>query len=198
MAGNRQPIKGRLIIQVDTQEYLDLVEKTNSILFWDIESSGGFNADYGSAVVISGKPFGKKAQSFVVSQVGHDQKIVREFREYADSFPVWCTYFGKGFDVKFVNSRLLKWKLPSLPKKLHIDMYFQLAPKLALSRKSMAHISSFLKTKHRKMAVDPDVWANAPFDPASLPILQQRCEADCVELEDLYSRTRQLIADIKR
>ena len=107
------------------QHYLNIAEKSNDLLFFDIESTG-FKADYGSTLVISCKPFGMKATSFPVIQVGNDKKIIREAKEMMENYGCWVSFYGKGFDIPFLNTRLLKWGIKPIEKRLHLDLFFTL------------------------------------------------------------------------
>lgn len=184
--------------QVETETLLRLVEKAGTLVFWDIESTGR-EADYDSMLVSTLKPIGKKPITFAIEQVGNDKKVARLTGEELGKYDVWVTYFGKGFDWKFLNTRLLKWGMQPIEPKLHIDMYFSVASKLLTGRKSQAHILDFLGTKQRKMSVSPNVWAEAPHNEAvSIPTLVKRCESDVAGLEAMYQRTKHLIRDVKR
>lgn len=145
------------------------------------------------------KPFGKKAVSFAIEQLGNDKRVVREAKEYMESFDVWVTYYGKSHDLPLLNTRLLKWNLPPVSPRPHIDLYYQLKYKLRMGRRSQAHLLSFLSTPEQKMSVSPDVWASLASNfKTNLKILIERCESDVKGLEDLYKRTRHLIINVTR
>lgn len=184
-------------MQVDVQTFLRLVENNKSLAFFDIESTGR-EADYDSVLVISVKPYHSKPKSFSVTQVGNDSKILKEARDYLNMFDAWCTYYGKGFDCQFINTRLLRHKSRPLNLVPHIDMYFQLRGKTLLGRRSMAHYAEFMRLKTQKMSVSPDVWSDASWKTKeNLPILVRRCESDTEVLEQVYDEAKHLIRDIK-
>ena len=185
-------------MQIDPQYYLDLAEKTSDMVFFDIESSGGFNADYGSTLVVSVKPYGQKPYSFPIKQVGNDQKVVREAKECLESFGSWVSYYGKGFDVPFLNTRLLKWGLQPIETRPHIDMFFVLKHHTKMSRKGLASFASFLELEDLKMGVSQNVWSEAAWKASHMKTIVKRCEQDCITLEQLYNKTRHIIKDIKR
>lgn len=183
-------------MKLSVQDFLRLVENSKSIVFFDIEATG-LKGDYGSTLVISVKPFNKNPSSFVVSQVGHDQKIVREARDLMAQADCWVSYYGKGFDIPFLNTRLLRWGMEPMPKVHHIDMYFVLKAHIATGRRSQAHLLEWLQTAQRKMTVSANTWAEIASNPAGLEIMRRRCESDTAGLEALYKKTKHLIADIK-
>jgi uncharacterized protein YprB with RNaseH-like and TPR domain len=185
-------------MQVDAQRFLTMVEKAKSIAFFDIEASG-LNGDYNSALVVSAKPYGLKPVTLSVVQPGNDQKMVREAKELLESFDCWVSYYGKGFDIPFLNTRLLKWGIAPIDKRHHIDMYYVLAYSLKTSRRSQAHLLNWLGTPEQKMSVSADVWNRIAENPTKhMPTMRKRCESDCAGLESLYDRTKHLIREITR
>lgn len=165
--------------------------------FFDIEASG-LRGDYNSILCISVKPYGKKPTSFSVKAVGNDVKVVREARDFLESFDAICGYYSKGFDIPMINTRLLKWGLAPVKKRPHIDMYYQLKHKLLTARRSQGHLLSWLGTPDQKMSVSADVWAQIASDvDTHMPGMIKRCESDCAGLEGLYKKTKHLIVDIK-
>jgi len=184
--------------RIDTQTLLDLYERTNSICFFDIEATT-LTADYGSIVCISVKPFSGKPETLLVRRPGRDGKICREARDILNSYHCWVTYYGKGFDVKMLNTRLLLAKQPILEKKHHLDLYYLNRGNLALSRRSQAHIMNFLGQKEQKMSVSPNVWGSdiPDWKPKTQRALKLRCESDVIGLQELYTNVRHIVRDLK-
>lgn len=183
-------------MKIDPQKYLDLVEAAGDLVFWDIESTG-FKGDYNSVLCVSMKPYGKDPYSFNIKAVGNDQKVVREVRDELEKYHCWCTFYGKGFDVPMLNTRLLKWGGEPVQSRHHIDMYFMLKSNTNLSSRSMAAAAGFLRTPEQKMSVPAYVWSEVGFNMKHMDTLVERCESDCVVLEDVYKKSRHLIKDIR-
>ncbi len=185
-------------MQVDAQDYLRLIEGAGTLAIFDIEASG-LRGDYNSILCVSIKPFGQKARSYSIEQAGNDQKVVRQVKKDLESFDCWCTYYGKGFDVPMINTRLLKWGIAPLNKRPHIDMYYSLKSNLLTARRSQGHLLSWLGTPEEKMSVSADVWNRIVGNPKKhMPEMKRRCESDCEGLEALYRRTKHLIREITR
>lgn len=185
-------------MQVDSQDYLRLCERANTLAFVDIEATG-LRADYSSALVISIKPYQSDPFSFVVAQPGNDQKIVRQAKEALEYFDCWVTFYGKGFDIPFLNTRLLRWKTRPIDKRHHVDLFFSLKANVLTARKSQAHFLRFLETPEQKMDMSPDEWNKVIADPKKqLKKMVARCESDVTGLQGLYERTKHIIRDIKR
>ncbi len=185
-------------MQIDTQVYLDLVEDAGKLVFWDIEASG-LRGDYNSILCASFKPYNTKPFTVKIKQVGNDQRVVSEIKEILEDYECWCTYYGKGFDVPMLQTRLLKWGKDPVRTKHHIDMYFTLKSHLLMARKSMAQMAGFLGTPEQKMGVGPNVWSEMAFNmDKHMPQMVARCESDTAVLEDVYKKTRHLIKEIKK
>jgi len=183
-------------MNVDAQEYLGLLEQTDGLVFFDIESSN-LRGDYGAVLVVSVKPYGKKPTSFAVKQIGHDSLVVRNAKAELEKAKVWVSYYGKGFDVPFLNTRLLKNGQMPLDKRPHLDMYFVLKSHILTSRRSQSHLLSWLGTPEQKMAVSADIWAKIGSNVKKyIPTMVERCESDCAGLEALYNQTKHVIGDI--
>ena len=167
-------------------------------MFVDIESTG-LRGDYNSVLCVSLKPYGKKPYTFSIKQPGNDQKVVREVKAELEKYLVWCGYYSKGFDIPMLNTRLLRWKLMPIEKRLHLDMYYALKYNLLTARKSQGHLLSWLGTPQQKMTVSASVWSDILNDvEGEMPEMVSRCESDVKGLEALYKRTRHIIRDLKR
>lgn len=184
-------------MKINVEDYLRLVENANTIAFWDMEATG-LRGDYNSIIVISVKPYNSEVKSFQINQPGNDKRVCREAAEYLSDMDCWVTYYGKGFDAPMLQTRLLKWGLPRLHMKPHIDMYYVLKYHLLTARKSQGHLLSWLEAPEQKMTVGADMWNQiiSNFD-ETIPVMIDRCESDAIGLQCLYEKTKHLIRDIK-
>jgi hypothetical protein len=181
-------------MQLDAQRYLKLVEKANTIGFLDIESQGR-EADYGGVHVISVAPLRGKPKTWYARRLGADRRMVKEARDWLNELDLWVTFYGKGFDVSFLNTRLLRWNLEPLQKRHHLDLYYLLRWSTRTGRHSQAHLISWLKLKEPKMSVSADDWTK-PIE--SMATLVKRCESDVRGLKSLYERTKHLVGELTR
>jgi uncharacterized protein YprB with RNaseH-like and TPR domain len=185
-------------VQIEPQEFLDLAIESGRFVFVDIESTG-FRGDYNSVLCGSVKAAGKKPITFTIRQPGNDQAVVRALKDQLDAAAGWCTYYGKGFDIPMLNTRLLKWHQPPIEKRPHVDMYYSLKANILTSRRSQGHLQAWLEQPEEKLFVSPDLWNKVVGDlDGNMPALVKRCESDVTSLEALFTRTRHLIRDIKR
>ena len=186
-------------MQIEPEVFLKLTEAAQRLVFLDIEATG-LRGDYNSVLCVSMKPYGGEPVSFSISQPGNDKKVVREVGEWLDeNADAIVTYYGKGFDIPMLNTRRLRWSLPPLQKRPHIDMYYTLKYNLLTARKSQGHLLSWLEAPEQKMAVGADVWNQVLSDTKKAMVTMiERCESDAAGLEGLYERTKHLIRDIKK
>lgn len=159
----------------------------------------GLNADYGAILCGSVKTVNGPIKTFKVEQLGNDRKVVRELKAYLEGFDIWVTQYGKMFDVKFLNTRLLRHGLAPVSPRPHIDTYFIVKAHMKLSSGSQAQILSFLGTKQQKFHLGPENWADLghSFDEKMVQIVK-RCETDVRGLEQGFHKLKHLVRDIKR
>jgi len=185
-------------VRIEEQAFLRLVEDANTLGFVDLEATG-LRGDYNSVLVVSVKRYQDAPVSFPIAQPGNDKKVVREAKEYLESLDCWATYYGKGYDLPMLNTRLLKWGYDPIEKRPHIDLYYSLKSNLLTARRSQGHLLSWLETPEDKMSVSADVWASVLYDTKKhMKTLIERCESDVIGLQALYERTKHLIREIKR
>lgn len=185
-------------MQLPAQDFLSLVERAESLCSFDIESTN-LKGDYGAILCVSIKPWQGKPVSFVVDKPGNDRAILADVRDALHAYDCWVSYYGKGFDVPMIQSRLLVNNLKPLVKRPHVDMYYVMKYHTLTGRRSQAHLLEWLNAKQRKMTLSPDEWVKVLANPARhLPTMRRRCESDCAGLEALYDRCKHLIQEVTR
>ena len=185
-------------MQVNAQEYLRLMEKAGTLAFFDTEGFG-FDADYGSLLCATVKPYGGEAKTFKAERPGNDRKLIIDLKKHLESFDAWCGFYSKGHDIKYINSRALRYGIKPVEKRPHIDLYFVLKSHLATSRKSQAHLLSWLECPEQKLSVSAESWNRIKYDfKKEMKIMEARCLSDVNGLLNLYERTKHIITDITR
>jgi uncharacterized protein YprB with RNaseH-like and TPR domain len=191
-------------MQIPVQTFLRLVEQAGTLACWDIEATG-LKGDYNSILCVSIKPFGKDPITFAVEKPGNDRKVVEAAAKELGRYDCWVSYYGKGFDYPMLNTRLLRWGLPRLHAKPHIDLYYGLKYHTLLARRSQAHILAWLQLEDpqgtitiQKMTVGADEWNRVLSSPKQvMPTMVKRCESDVKGLEAIYRRTHHLLNDVR-
>lgn len=174
-----------------------LVEAQGTIGFFDIEASG-LKGDYNSVLVVSIRE-GGKTTTYHVKRPGNDKEVVYKAKKHLESLDAWASFYGKGFDIPMLNTRLIRAGYMPIEKRPHLDMYWMLKSNLLVSRRSQAHLLRFFGTEEEKMAMDPEEWNKVLADPEKhMPKMIARCESDVEGLEALYQKSKFIIRDITR
>lgn len=186
-------------MQLDEQDFLRLVETAKTLVFLDIEATS-LHGDYGSILVAVTKRPKQAPRIYRVDFPGRDRSLVGELRDDLASADAWVTYYGKGFDIPMINTRLLRWGYEPLPKKPHLDLYFVVKHRLQTDRRSQGHLLSWLDLPERKMSVSAEVWntvlAGGDEGRAAFDELVRRCRSDVRGLEALYRRLKPLVVRV--
>lgn len=185
-------------MQLDAQAFLRLVEQAGALAFLDIEATG-LRGDYNSVLVVSTKRLGERARSYVVNRPGDDKRVVREAKQDLDNAACWVTYYGKGFDIPMLNTRLLQAGSDPLAHRHHVDLYYLLKFHLLTARRSQGHLLLWSGVPQRKMSVSAELWNKVLAKPKThLPTLVQRCESDVAGVQALYTKTKHLVREVTR
>lgn len=195
-------------MQLEASRFLRLVKTAGTLVTFDLEATG-LNGDYNSVICVSLKPYGKRPYTFKIGRPGHDRAVVRSAKNALEDADCWVGYYSKMFDIRMINTRLLRHGIKPVEKRPHIDMYFVLSSAVNTSRRSQGHYLSWLEVDEerrgapgkplRKMGVSADVWAKLVGNlPKYLPTMVRRCESDVCGLEGLLNRTEHLVQEIQR
>jgi RNase_H superfamily len=128
----------------------------------------------------------------------NDRNLVVDIVDYLSDADLLVTYYGKRFDIPFLNSRILYWRqrgtdIPHLENIPHIDLYDTARRRLALHSNRLASVSAFLGNS-AKTSVDLSIWMDAAYgDKAALEHIVDHCKIDVVTLAEDYMDLRPLI-----
>lgn len=171
------------------------------ILGWDIECTN-LNADWGYVVCAGIKEIGTKKPTKIFKITDYsrykkdptdDSFVLQDLYAWLTAADIWVTWYGKRFDVKYVQSRLLKHKMNPLPPTPHIDGWETARYKMKLSSNRLASVTSFLGLQDKTL-VKSGVWARAQAGhKPSLNYIYHHCKVDCEVLGQVYDRIKTLI-----
>lgn len=168
------------------------------ILTWDIECSGvSFKANSGFLLCVGIKELGKPGVEMyqrdnIQPDPLDDKKLVKQVYDRLIQADMWVTHNGKWFDVKYMNSRLVKWGLPPLPNIPHFDTCEVVFKKLAI-KGSLKEVGKYLHCKTLKHDVSMDEWVRAyAGDKKSLAEIVKHCVHDVKLTEQVYLKLRPL------
>ena len=192
-------------MKVAAQKYLELLENSNELCFWDIEATG-LKGDYDSILCISILPYYGNPISFSVSEVGNDKEVVEQAKNVLEQFSMWCGYYSRGYDIRMLNTRLFKWGIDFVKPSHHLDLYYQLKSKLSTNRRSQAHYMNWFQdlgieedAEMFKKPMGANRWSEMAFRIKDhMPEMVDRCEQDVKGLRSLYKHCKHVIGDVTK
>jgi uncharacterized protein YprB with RNaseH-like and TPR domain len=162
--------------------------------FWDIEA-GGLKSPFDQVLCSGFKEYGQKPYMLSrktkdVTDKGLCIAIASELAKY----DIIVTYYGLGYDKKFMNGRLLMHGLKPLPRQLHIDCY-RLARRIfggTVQSKRLVAICELLGIKG-KTRVEPELWMKMKYAAEAekgkaLKQIVEHCLWDVVTLEQAFDK----------
>jgi uncharacterized protein YprB with RNaseH-like and TPR domain len=168
------------------------------ILIWDLECTG-LKADFGTTLVTGYKWLGEKRiytpsitdYKTFDSDPTDDRQLVKDFIDIFNEADMTVTYFGTGFDRKWLNAKVMEYDLGVLPNTPMVDLFYTVKANMAISRKSLQNVGYFLGLSTEKTPVEGKVWrrASAGHRP-SIKYIKDHCRADVAILEEAYLKLR--------
>lgn len=173
------------------------------ILFLDIETFGfDFNADKGFILCACYKWLGetkvhtitRKNPTKFADNPENDKEICKQLAEIIEAADMIFTWNGRSFDIRFIQTRMLKHRLGYLPPVPHEDGLLTARAGLKMTR-SLKNVGKFFKLKNQKEGVDIDEWMKAGAGhPKALKHVIEHCITDIKMTEEAYH----LIAPMSR
>lgn len=121
-----------------------------------------------------------RIEDYCEGKFSRDGDLALAIRNYIEQHTMSCGWFSKGFDIAFLNTRLVQNGHRAMNRMLHIDpiWYFRGWRGLKPRSSKMAVVAEFYDIE-RKQDVDVSVWADAMAgDTEAMDILVDRCESD--------------------
>lgn len=170
------------------------------VLMFDIEATN-LAADFGRTLCIGYMWLGDKDPSILTVRTcaawgrdhTNDRQIVMDFRRILADSDCWVTWYGKKYDVPFLQTRLLKHGNHFIPPVPHIDLWWTCKSRLKLHNNRLASASDFFNLTP-KTPIRGEAWvrAGAGHKP-SLKYVEEHCRADVLSLRDAYMIMRPLV-----
>jgi uncharacterized protein YprB with RNaseH-like and TPR domain len=170
--------------------------------FLDIEASN-LNATFGICYLYCIKKLdGEIIRRSVTIEDLHkgifDKSLLRQFIKDCELFDRLICHYGAGnrlFDINFLRTRAVKWKLPFPEYKfMHIaDTFPILKNKFKLHSNRLEVACDFFGIPAKKHKLNPDVWlkmitGNPKMMKQALAYIMTHCAEDVVSLEMLWKR----------
>jgi len=157
-----------------------------TLAVFDLETTD-LKADFGRILCASVLSYpSMQMQSFRIDEinggsVAKDGPLAVAVRDHIEQHHISAGYYSKGFDISFLNTRLMVNDERKMEPMLHIDpIWFYRGWRGANFRSSkMKVVAKVLGLEELKQDVPDEVWITARHgDKGSLDILVDRCESD--------------------
>lgn len=129
--------------------------------------------------------------------VNDDEAVTKAIYEILKDADAVVTHNGKRFDWKFLQTRLLKWKLPILDKIKHIDTCQVAKQHLFLFNNKLSTLAEFLTTEEKMDSGGAPLWCKvADRIPKAQKKMSDYCKQDVIALEEVFKRLKPFISNI--
>lgn len=158
--------------------------ENKSFAMFDLETTQ-LDADFGRILCGCIKPLDGEILTFAART--DDSKIVKKIRDELAKYDYIATWYGTGFDLPFLRTRLLVHNQEKLTPMRHTDMYYTARHnfKFASNRQSMVMLS--LAGHAYRTPVIGRVWNDAGVgDKRALNTIVEHCQEDLKDLETLF------------
>jgi uncharacterized protein YprB with RNaseH-like and TPR domain len=183
-----------------------------NFLSLDIETSN-LNADFGFILCVVCKPYHGKTKVFRIDDYKewidakyNDKPMIDELVKYLADYDGVITYFGKWFDIPFLNSELSAYGLPELRDMFHVDMHDLVKKSMKLHNNRLQTVIEYFNTfAEGKKRIEQKTHINALYyrkaitgDKSGIDELVKHCVKDVLALEQVYDILKSKIRRICR
>lgn len=166
---------------------------------FDIETSS-LDASYGRVLCACAK-FGDRKQPDEVRapKLKDEFAALEVIHRWFSACDIVVTWYGKMFDIPFVNSRRLHYGLAPLPQVIHKDLCFTSKSKLKFRGNRLDGVSKDLRAKYAKHDLTAATWVAAvDGDAKSLDDIVKHCRFDVLLTEEMLGIMKPLILNFTR
>jgi uncharacterized protein YprB with RNaseH-like and TPR domain len=178
--------------------YTGSMEKRMSprILAVDIETTS-LKANFGRIIVAcfldmdNGKVITLRGDSSKYKNkddLSDDSLMAQDIKDILEDAWMWVTWFGKMFDIPFINTRLLLSNQESVARRLHCDLlYYSRKPNLCLSNSRLDTVSKTFEIESQKIDLLPKEWMKAIYlSRKEIDKAAEHCQNDVKALYELF------------
>lgn len=178
----------------------------------DIETSN-LNADFGFVLCAVIKPYREKHKVFRIDDYPewidaryNDKPMVEALVNYLNTFDGVITYYGRWFDIPFLNSELFAYELPGIKDMFHVDMHQVVKYNLKLHNNRLQTLIEYFNTfPVGKKHIEEKTHINALYyrkaitgDKTGIDELVKHCVKDVKALEQCYDVLKPKIRSIHK
>lgn len=130
-----------------------------------------------------------------------DSALAVGLRDYVEQFDFLVTWYGKMFDVPYLNTRLLiANERPMRADVMHLDPIYKAGHgSLALHSRRLDAVAKTFRLPVQKTGLDPDIWNDAADgDKDAMDYVVEHCEADVLVLRYVFHILKPLVKVLHR
>jgi uncharacterized protein YprB with RNaseH-like and TPR domain len=173
------------------------MNKEPKLLFLDIEATA-LNAVFGVCLCVGYKWLGESKVYVPTILDGpttgmlDDKELLRKFSEIYNSADYVCGHYAMYYDIPFLQTRLLKHRLPPLDTRIPlVDTWWVARKTLKLYNNRLDTLAKYIGVQHSKTPLTPDDWIQAAHgSKKSLKYIVEHCKMDVLVLEECYQALR--------
>ena len=127
-----------------------------------------------------------------------DSKLAEAVKEYMEDSFCWISWYGKMFDVPFINTRLLLADRDPLQKRMHIDLlYYSRKPNLALHSSRLDAVAKTFNFADQKTDLNPAIWnAAQALEQDAMDYVVEHCIQDVKVLQEAFAILQPFIKNV--
>jgi len=197
-ASLEMPEFGREILAMKSAVNLDFVT-------FDIETTN-LTADFSIMLCACIKPFGGMPVVFRgddypawVTKKSDDSGIITDVANELRKHAIIVTHYGSGFDVPYMQAKMIKYGLPALPPMFGVDTYRIAKSNMRVASRRLQSLCNYLEIGV-KSPVEGNLWLKAAMEGRreDIDAIVEHNIVDCEVLERLASVLFPYLRSIKR
>lgn len=168
------------------------------IVILDLETSS-LEADAGIIVGAGLMTEAGKSEYLQARRTAEEKSLLTKLLQRLDSYDAIVTWSGRGFDLPFLTSRLLKHSMDPRPvlEKIHLDLNEVVRSRLRLTFTYLDHVCDFFSIKREKgpMGLEvPALFVKAlEGDETALQSIKDHCLDDLRATREVFLKLRPLL-----
>jgi uncharacterized protein YprB with RNaseH-like and TPR domain len=124
--------------------------------------------------------------------------LVKDIKEYLEDSWMWASWYGKMFDVPFINTRLALGGMEKLQPRLHMDLlYYSRKPNMALTSSRLDTVAKTFNIVSQKVDLTPKEWLECIYmEPKAMDQCVRHNINDVKALRELFSTLAPFVRNI--
>lgn|SRR3990167_6103775 len=169
------------------------IKRKLKICILDIETTS-LRGDYGGMIICavlrsypSGKSWSIRIDDPENPDVRSDKWIVKKLVEKINEQDMLVTWNGSMFDLRFIDTRCYKHKLPLMKAIFHRDILYHARSKLMIRSRRLNVVHDFLFGGSNKTSLTEQVWEGMLCrEKWAISYMVSHCIIDCRETANIY------------